>query len=271
MNLAGLQLKLVSGSYFLVKRSGLLDRRWGRRLFLRSYFLYKRHLEDSFYHLIRRHPKLFLGGHVIDVGANVGYTAALFARAVDSEFRVYAFEPEAFNFALFSEMLDSFPLRDRVVPVQAAVGEKDGTVDLALNESHPADHRIATKTFRNSDAAPGRFLQVPLRSVDSFVNEAFPVCFIKIDVQGYEPPVCWGMERTLAANPNCTVVLEYTPGSLAALGFNAAELLNWFAARDYRVHTVHHDGTLSPGTPEVLGANGYADLLFSRRDLSGYG
>jgi hypothetical protein len=42
-----------------------------------------------------------------------------------------------------------------------------------------------------------------------------PVRFIKIDVQGYEPAVCQGMEGTLTANPDCVVSLEYMPEALA--------------------------------------------------------
>ena len=56
----------------------MLDSALGRRAFVGSYFLYKRWLEDPFAALVRLRPGLFRGGHVLDVGANVGYTAAVF-------------------------------------------------------------------------------------------------------------------------------------------------------------------------------------------------
>jgi FkbM family methyltransferase len=266
MSLADLHLRLVTGSYTLVKWSRLLNSSWGRRVFTRSYFFYKRHMEDPFFHLISRHPELFRGGHVIDVGANIGYTAAQFALATDSGFCVYAFEPEDLNFALLTEMLNSFHLQGRIVPVHAAVGASDGTIELARNESHPADHRVATSAFRRSEAAKD-IVVAQQRSIDSFVEAAqlgASIRFIKIDVQGYEPAVCWGMERTLQANPACTVVLEYAPSAISALGFDPSELLKWFRDRNYQVHTLHRNGTFSPGIPDDLVSEGYGDLLFSR-------
>jgi len=268
MILAQLQLKLVTGLYSLVKWSRLLGSRPGRRFFVRSYFLYKRCWEDPFYHLIRRRPELFRGGHVLDVGANIGYTATLFAGAIDPGNRVYAFEPEDRNFALLEEMLQSFEFRDRIVTVHAAVGAADGTVELARNEFHPADHRIATATLRYSGTFQD-FRRVRLRSIDSFLggeNLCAPVRFIKIDVQGYEPLVCRGMEQTLRTNPECAVVLEYAPAAISALGFNPEHLLRWFHDRNYRVNTIHHDGTLSPGIADDLGPRQYTDLLFSRAE-----
>jgi FkbM family methyltransferase len=264
-----LQLKLVTGSYSFAKAFRLLDTRVGRRLFIRSYFLYKRYLEDPSFHLVRRHPELFRGGHVIDVGANIGYTATVFAGAVDPGFRVYAFEPEDVNFEIFREMLQWSPVGKRIVPVHVAVGAADGIIELARNETHPADHRIVTGTFSRSKDSKTSVV-VPLRSIDSFVRENTldaSIRFIKIDVQGYEPAVCWGMEQTLAANPECTVVLEYSMSAIADFGFEPDELLQWFETRDYYAHTLLRDGTVLPFVPAAPGSRGYADLLFSHQCL----
>ena len=46
---------------------------------------YKRLVEDPFAALVRARPELFTGGEIIDVGANVGYTAQVFARALSAE------------------------------------------------------------------------------------------------------------------------------------------------------------------------------------------
>jgi FkbM family methyltransferase len=267
--LSSLQLKLVTGSYSCVKSFRLLDTQVGRRFFVRSYFLYKRYLEDFSFHLVRRRPELFRGGHVIDVGANIGYTATVFAKALDPGFRVYAFEPEDVNFEMFSEMLRLSPVEERIVPVHAAVGAADGTVELAHNDTHPADHRIITEASSPlEDSKTSSF--VPLRSIDSFVREHNldgSIRFMKIDVQGYEPAVCWGMEQTLADNPECTVVLEYCPSAIAGLGFKPDELLRWFQAKDYYVHTLRKDGMVLPFVPASRDSSAYGDLLFSRQCL----
>ena len=63
-------------AYSLVRRSGFLRTSLGRRLFKSAYFLYKRYLEDDLQHLLRAFPYLVGEGHVLDIGANIGYTAS---------------------------------------------------------------------------------------------------------------------------------------------------------------------------------------------------
>jgi FkbM family methyltransferase len=263
MDLSALQLRLVTGSYAVVKWARLLESQPGRRFFVRCYFLYKRLLEDSTRALLRAHPELIRRGHVIDVGANIGYTARVFAAALDPGFRVYAFEPEDLNFALLQVALEQMVRRGAVVAIQAAVGAADGAAALVKNESHPADHHVLT----GSEAGPGSStVTVPLRSIDSFVAQERlegRISLIKIDVQGYEPAVCQGMERTLAANPGCSVMLEFMPEALSALGFDPEALLHWFTERGYTVQTIRRDGGLSPGAPRDLGPNAYVDLLLT--------
>ena len=50
--------KALLAVYGLVNRTGLLEQAWCQRIFLRFYFLYKKHLEDPFDAFIRAHPGL---------------------------------------------------------------------------------------------------------------------------------------------------------------------------------------------------------------------
>src|ERR1700722_2033046 len=100
MNLSTDQGNPLLSAYSLVKRSGFLETSLGRRLFKSAYFLYKRYLEDDLRDLVLSHPALVGGGNVLDIGANIGYTAAVLARAVEPGRKVYAFEPEPFNFRI---------------------------------------------------------------------------------------------------------------------------------------------------------------------------
>ena len=74
--------------YGFANRRGLLNTSLAQEAFARSYFLYKRAVEDPFAALLRRRPELFRGGHVLDVGANIGYTAAVFASGLSPGCRV---------------------------------------------------------------------------------------------------------------------------------------------------------------------------------------
>jgi FkbM family methyltransferase len=269
MSIAKGQLALLTGAYSRARKSGLLETPAGRWLFTSSYNLYKRYLEDPFYALARCHPELFRGGHVLDIGANIGYTSTLFARAIDSPYRVYAFEPEEFNFSLLQQSIRSQALAGRIIPVQSAVGSEDGSVELLLNEHHHADHRVLTGQFRQSRNTSSS-VSVPVTTIDTFVREngpLHPIAFIKVDVQGYEFPVCLGMERALAKNPSTVIALEYTPSAMAELGFEPEEMLRWFQRRDYRIYSLQRNGRLAPGVSPVLDRTGYLDLLLSKAAL----
>ena len=269
MSIAKGRLALLTGAYSRARKSGLLETSAGRWIFSSSYTLYKRYLEDPFHALARRHPKLFSNGHVLDIGANIGYTSMVFARAIDPGYRVYSFEPEEFNFSLLSGSIRSHEFGSRIVPVRSAAGAEDGSIELWLNQRHHADHRVLTGQFRQSCSAADT-VSVPVTTIDTFVRQngpLQPIAFVKVDVQGYEFPVCLGMEQTLAANPGAVIALEYTPGAMAELGFEPEEMLRWLQQRGYAPCSLSRNGRLTPGITGLDKA-GYIDLVFSRRPIS---
>jgi FkbM family methyltransferase len=253
----------------------VLDSSAGRRAFVGSYFLYKRWLEDPFSALVRLRPALFRGGHVLDVGANVGYTASVFAAAVDADRQVHAFEPERRNFAALEEVVARRGLAGRVVPVRAAVGATAGEVDLWLNAAHHADHRVLTEALAAGLGARAadreRVTQVTL---DGYARDRRldRVAFVKIDVQGHEPEVLRGMAGLLATNPEARLALEYAPDQLRQAGFEPAGLLDDLAAQGFRTWRLHRDGALGACQRDQLlslhGPHDYADLLASRQPLT---
>ena len=152
-------------AYALAHRTGLLNTSLGDALFSRAYFVYKR-FEDPHEALIRAHPEIFRGGHAIDVGANIGYTTVLFARAIDDGFKVFALEPEEENFARLERNLKRHRVADRVVARRAAAGAASGAIGLRVNPLHHGDHQV--------DPAG---TSVPMVSLDEFPG---PIRFVKI-------------------------------------------------------------------------------------------
>src|SRR5215475_2936800 len=118
--------QFLMGTYSLVKRSGLLKTTIGRELFRSAYFLYKRHIEDCLQGLVAGHAELFRRGNVLDVGANIGFTAAVLARAIDPGYRVYAFEPEPSNFEMLQDTARRPASRGKISAFQYAVGAEEG-------------------------------------------------------------------------------------------------------------------------------------------------
>jgi FkbM family methyltransferase len=264
--------KALLALYSLVNRTGLLETAWCRKLFLRAYFLYKEHVEDPFAALIKARPEFFEGGHILDIGANVGYTVSLFSKAASRQFKVFAFEPDSSNFAMLKQVIASQSHRDQIVPILAAVGSTDGTVELWHNRGHHGDHRIFTPKFRESGAETQRVSSVPLISVDSFAKaegiEA-SIKFVKVDVQGYELPVCQGMARTLERNTDLVIALEYSPSAIRELGFEPEKVIGFFHERNYFIYILEQDGSVRPlndrALERALENCDYVNLLISAR------
>jgi FkbM family methyltransferase len=288
-------------AYSLINHSGVLDSAWGRRQFTRAYFFYKHRLDPLYANLTRRHPELFRGGPIIDVGANIGYMASLFAKAAEPQYKVYAFEPEAANFEMLKENVTTGKYRERIVPIQAAVGEQDDLVELRRYPTSHAQHHIITPEFKAAlSAEAADLVEVPIVSLDSFIasKQIQPLpCFVKIRVLGYELPVCLGMRHILDNSRNLTVAIAYTPDLLKGLGYEPNDLLNIFESRGFYFYAVNEQGKLlalpdpKAGIAELLTSSSflvksqlplpdpklksqapnnqdYLELLFSRRRLN---
>jgi FkbM family methyltransferase len=268
MKLSAKAGELLLGAYPLVKRSGILGTSLGRWSFRSAYFLYKRYIEDDLRDLLLAFPSMVCGGDVLDIGANLGYTATVLAEAIEPGRRIYAFEPEAFNFKILEQIALQPKFKDKMIALPYAVGAENGSVHLWMNPGHHADHRIATQKF-HSEHPDFRGTAVDMVRIDSFL-ESRPgnISFVKIDVQGYELAVCQGMEDTLRHNPDIAVVLEFMPSLMREMGFDPSQLIDFFVARNFKIYLVHPRGKLTQGLPTARNDSDYFDLLFTRRPMA---
>ncbi|NEP83890.1 MAG: FkbM family methyltransferase, partial [Okeania sp. SIO3B3] len=106
--------------YSSVNKTGLLKNLWFKKIFWFCYFLYKKYLEDPFWGLTQQYPDIFKGGNILDIGANIGYTATIFSKAITPGFTVYAFEPDEKNFLSLQEIITVEKSIDKIIPIQAA-------------------------------------------------------------------------------------------------------------------------------------------------------
>ena len=238
------------------------------RVYLAAFFAYKRYAEDPFAGLVFSDSALFRGGHILDVGANAGYTASVFAEVVDPGFQVYAFEPEQVNARRLQIVAARNRNRGKITPVKAAVGAQSGTVDLFVNPTHPGDHYVDLS--RVSGSVP-----VPLVSLDDFCEEhqLGEVAFVKIDVQGFELAVSQGMERLMARSPRLSVAFEYSQETKSRFGYGVETLLDFYRERGFSLHLLARNPPLRPATRESIEAwdaqHGYVDVLATRQAVTG--
>ena len=151
------------------------------------------------------------GEVMVDCGANVGmYTIwAAATRGV----RVYAFEPEAQNYAVLNRNIQYNDLQSSVKAYCIGLSDAEGLFDL-----HIADMRIGGSCHSLGEALD--FEHKPLNyhfmqgssatTLDILVDsKAIPIPnHIKIDVDGFEPKIVAGARRTLARPEMRSVLIE---------------------------------------------------------------
>ncbi|HSP16261.1 MAG TPA: FkbM family methyltransferase [Thermoanaerobaculia bacterium] len=255
MSLASVAVRLYGAAARIVP----FERESFRSLFSAAYFANKR-FEDPFAALIAARPDLFLGGNVLDIGANIGYTALLFARAVRPPFVVHALEPHPGCATTLRRNVERSPLRDRVSVHAVAAGATPGSARLSVNRYHPGDHRIV------SPSSTAESLDVAMVRADDLIGGQ-PVAFAKIDVQGFELEVSRGMTAILDANPNIAVAFEYAPAALRNYGVDPQSLLDFYVERGFSLNLLDcgrvRETTASQISGFIRGEN-YSNILCLR-------
>ena len=129
------------------------------------------------------------GQTVMDLGANLGIFAARAATLVGPTGKVIAVEPHPDNF----RRLEGNALRNQLTQldcVQAAAGDREGTVELFVHE-----RGINHSLVRGS----GRSLSVPMKTVDAIVRERglTRLDLLKIDIEGVVPAALRGAAESI--------------------------------------------------------------------------
>lgn len=138
---------------------------------------------------------------VIDVGANVGDTCAVFLHEFPNAV-VYALEPVSDVFATLQERCRSMP---GVRPFRLAVGEQVGEAVFNVTRNRWCSSLLAPsergKAYYGDWYDVVRSEAVPLTTLDHFTVEQGieQVDILKIDVQGLELPVLRGARQLLQA------------------------------------------------------------------------
>ena len=154
----------------------------------------------------------FAAGEIlVDVGANMGLYTVL--ATMTRRVRVFAFEPEAQNFALLNRNIQLNGLCERVVAWCAALSDESRFNRLYLNSTtigdschafgEKVDYRLRPRDFRGVQGCSSTTLDQLVES-----GALPPPNHIKIDVDGFEHKVIGGAERVLVRPELRSVLVE---------------------------------------------------------------
>lgn len=185
------------------------------------------------------------GERVLDAGANVGYTALVFADAVGPAGQVYAFEPSQRIHALLERSVRCHP---SIQALRLAVTEHTGTVSF-----FESSFSNRSSTLPIAGVAEQT---VPCISVDDFCSNTGLPTFIKIDVEGSECAVLMGANTTLNAEQPPIIAFEALD---AASLERCIHLITRGSSGRYSYHRILDTGELASANHRV-GTSDYLAL-----------
>lgn len=168
-----------------------------------------------------------------DIGANYGFYSFWMlwqCRHLD----VYAFEPNAENFAVMESTKERNSLR-RFRPVDLGLGDREEVLPL-----HLANADSGHSTFGNHPGlAQAPCVEAPVVPFDVWLHREgiampeHPSWIAKIDVEGFEPKVISGMRRSLLAKAFLGIVVEINPYTLAFCDAQPNDVVDFMADHGY--------------------------------------
>ncbi len=169
------------------------------------------------------------GMTVIDVGANIGFFTASFARRVDPGGRVFAIEPAQISQKRLEQTIALNDLTN-VVPVSLALADVAGEAELysygpgfeSWSTLAPREIPIGETVLQASGSSP-----VQTTTLDKFARERrlTSIDLVKLDVEGAELRVLEGAKTLLRDGRIHAVIVEVSDNTLEAFGNSAVELV----------------------------------------------
>jgi FkbM family methyltransferase len=171
---------------------------------------------------------VFSAGLVLDIGANIGNHSMVFSRRFAA---VHAFEP---NPATLELLRFNTRRAGNVTAYAHGLGDSSGTFNLVEDQANMGGSSITL-----SAEAAEHVVKVHIERLDDMSIDLSSLCFVKIDVEGFEAPVLRGAERTLRQTQPL-IVLEQHPSDFVNGSTPAIEFL---ATLGYRFCWQQYQGT----------------------------
>jgi FkbM family methyltransferase len=219
---------------------------------------------------------------ILDVGANIGViNIGLVLKGIIN--RAIAIEPEPVNYGFLKRNIEQNSISNRVLCLQAAVGDKSAMLTMELSQDNYGDHRIRVDrknlTQERLSESARKTMNVRCLTLPEIMElpevKAYGVLapsLVWIDVQGYEGYVFKGGMNLLSKG--LPTVSEIWPYGILRAGM-ALEEFNKIVASiwtDYwierRGHFVRYPISVFDRYLEEIGNDGnYENTIFTKTDI----
>lgn len=204
---------------------------------------------------------------IVDCGAHIGYYSLLFSRLVGGGGKVFAFEPDTYNFMMLRKNI-AVNIATNIMVENKAVSDENGRVELfVVDENNLAAHSIIK--------SEGRLGSVNVESVrldDYLATTHATIDLIKMDIEGAEYLALAGMPNTLR-DDNLSIIMEFYPDGIKKNGGNPSDVISKLQTLGFKIFIINS----KTGDPEVmkdiptlinLCQDGLLNLFCSKKSLS---
>ncbi len=181
----------------------------------------------------------FKGMKVLDIGANIGYYTTLLSQEAGDKGLILAIEPDLESFKYLSRSINSLENKN-VLSFPIAASNLRQKLPLYISKDNRGDNRL----YQNNQKRD-HFL-VDCLTIDelSFQTKIESFDLIKIDVQGYEPKVFQGMQKTIRSSKNLTILTEFWPKGIIQAGGSPTDFLRALRKMKLRLYELKNNGSL---------------------------
>jgi len=174
--------------------------------------------------------KLPSNGVFVDVGANAGFYSAICARTLSKDGIVLSWEPSIREFMRLLWTKEHNKHECKWVCMHEALSNTDTISPIVIHGRHTGRNTLSQKGF------DGKRDWVHTVRLDGVWGNLYPekiIDLVKIDVEGWEYPVCIGLEKLLCEKKIKTIIVEVTRDWYKNNGFTVEGLYDYFIGHGY--------------------------------------
>jgi FkbM family methyltransferase len=216
------------------------------------------------------------GDTFIDIGAHIGYFSCVAAKLVGNHGKIFCFEPETSNYQHLLQHISLNNLQN-VLPFKLAVGDRNGTVSLYVNQDNDGGHalwdvrshffNVESRNHLKTDRVPQATLETALSQMSLNSLKA-----IKIDTEGSEYNIIHGGLGLLRKHDVPYVLCEVNRFGLQQMGTSETALRQLMSQLGYSSFLLTQNPPFSMKLlpSDVVNSQSVFNLLFARAsDLPG--